>query len=187
MSFLEVFLIALGLSADAFAVSICVGAGGYAHDVRSRIRLAWHFGFFQFLMPILGWYLGSYVALWIEAVDHWIAFLLLAIVGVRMIRASLYPEEIRLHRNPTRGMMLFWFSVATSIDAFAVGFSLALLAISVWQPSIIIGMTTALTSYIGVRMGTRLHRSFGKIAERIGGIILIVIGIRIVFDHLHIL
>ncbi|MCX7984280.1 MAG: manganese efflux pump MntP family protein [Bacteroidetes bacterium] len=186
MSFLEVFFIALGLSADAFAVALCIGTAGYAYERRTRLRVAWHFGFFQFLMPIIGWYLGFMIEKWVETFDHWIAFFLLAIVGVRMIHASLYPEEVRVRKNPTRGWVLLWFSIATSIDAFAVGFSLALLAISVWQPSIIIGAITAVTSYIGVRMGTKLHRLYGRIAEGVGGIVLIGIGLRILLSHLHV-
>ena len=187
MSLLEIVLLAFGLSADAFAVSICVGAGGFAHDLRSRLRLAWHFGIFQFFMPVLGWFLGAFLSVWIAAIDHWIACALLAFVGLRMIRAAVYPEEMRVQKNPTKGSMLVLLSIATSIDAFAVGLSLALVNISIWQPSSIIGVTTATTSYLGIRLGGKLHRLYGRIAEGIGGSVLVFLGIRIVLDHLQLL
>lgn len=187
MEYFEIFLVALGLSADACAVSMCVGAGGFAGDLRSRLRLAWHFGLFQFFMPVLGWLLGTVLITWISAVDHWVAFLLLSFVGVRMMRAAFFPEEVRMQKNPTKGSMLVLLSVATSIDAFAVGLSLALVDISIWQPSIMIGITTAITSYISIRLGTGLHRMYGRVAEGLGGVVLVFIGVRIVLSHLQVL
>jgi len=179
MSFVEIILIGGGLAADAFAVSVCVGAGGHARDTRSMIRLAWHFGFFQFMMPVLGWCAGIWIAPWISAFDRWIAFFLLALVGIRMIRSAMYPEEIRVQKNPTKGSMLVLLSFATSIDALTVGFSFAMINARIWYPGIVIGVVTGLASYGGIRLGEKFSRLSGRFAEAIGGLVLLALGVRI--------
>ncbi|MBD3335879.1 MAG: manganese efflux pump [Candidatus Eisenbacteria bacterium] len=168
---------------DAFSVSLAAGASGRAEGGRATFRLSFHFGLFQFLMPVVGWLAGSRLAAHIAAVDHWIAFGLLAAIGARMIRSSLTPPA-RRGTDPSRGMELVSLSIATSIDALAVGFSLAMLDINIWYPSVIIGLVTGALSFAGVRLGRRVGRLFGKKMELAGGVILILIGIRILVEHL---
>jgi putative Mn2+ efflux pump MntP len=184
MDVLNVILIAAGLSVDAFAVALGIGSSGAAPTRRDTFRLAYHFGLFQFLMPILGWYLGSRIAPLIESVDHWIAFALLTIVGAHMIRAGYSPEHQIHVKNPSRGMSLVVLSVATSIDALAVGLSLAMLGLEIFSPSVLIGCVTFAFTVVGMRLGNRLNGRFGKRMERIGGIVLILIAIRILVEHL---
>lgn len=184
MTFAEILLIAVGLAMDAFAVSLGVGTTRFADTARPRFRLAWHFGLFQALMPALGWLAGSAVAHIIAPFDHWIAFGLLVFVGVRMIRSGLSTEAESHPTDPSRGGTLVILSVAVSIDAFAVGLSLAMLSVPIVYPAVVIGIVTAALSAIGLQLGNRLGKTFGKRMEIIGGIILIAIGIRIVVSHL---
>jgi putative Mn2+ efflux pump MntP len=183
MSQFEILAIAVGLAMDAFAVSLGAGATAYARTPRARFRLSFHFGLFQCLMPIAGWLLGSSVARHIQALDHWIAFILLSIVGGRMIYASLAPGETFYTRDPSRGTTLVMLAVATSIDALAVGLSLAMLEVSIWYASVRIGIVTGLLSLLGIRMGNRLGERFGKGMEAAGGLILLAIGVRILLQH----
>jgi putative Mn2+ efflux pump MntP len=184
MSLPVILLIAVGLAMDAFAVSLGIGTTGFANSARARFRLAWHFGLFQALMPVLGWLAGSAVAAFIAPVDHWIAFGLLSMVGVRMIRSGLSTGEESYLRDPSRGGTLILLSVATSIDAFAVGLSLAMLRVPILHPVVVIGLVTGALSLVGLLAGNGLGRTFGKRMEIVGGIILIAIGIRIVISHL---
>jgi putative Mn2+ efflux pump MntP len=139
---------------------------------------------FQALMPILGWLVGSTINQWIAPFDHWIAFGLLAFVGIRMIRSGLQDEDEAVTIDPSRGATLIMLSVATSIDAFAVGLSLAVLGVSIILPSIIIGLVAGGMSLLGIFLGGRLGKKFGKRMEVVGGVILIVIGARVVISHL---
>lgn len=185
MSLIEVFFIAAGLSLDAFAVALSIGASGIAPTKRAAVRLSFHFGLFQFLMPVIGWMLGSRVAPLIEHIDHWIAFGLLGFVGAHMVYAGLHPEHTEHIDDPTRGHMLVVLSVATSIDALAIGLSLAMINIDVLHPSIIIGVVTFLFSMCGMVFGMRLNEKFGSRMMLIGGTVLIGIGLRILFEHLY--
>lgn len=184
MAFLEVFLIALGLAMDAFAVCLAAGTTRHIHGPRPVFRLSFHFGLFQALMPVLGWLLGSTVQRWIAPVDHWIAFALLAFVGVRMIRSGLDPAGEGLTSDPSRGATLIMLAVATSIDALAVGLSLAMLRVDIVYPAIVIGIVASAMSLLGIFLGGRLGKAFGKRMEVIGGLILIGIGVRVVISHL---
>ena len=184
MSFLEVLIIAVSMAMDATAVCLGVGTTAHATPLRSRLRLAFHFGIFQFLMPVLGWFAGATIAPFISAVDHWIAFGLLAFVGGRMVRAGLDPSADTYRRDPSRGMFMVMLSVATSLDALAIGLSLALLGTSIWYPAAVIGIITALLSFTGLQLGSRLGQHFGKRMEIVGGALLIVIGLRILMSHL---
>lgn len=184
MSPVEIALLAVALAMDASAVSLGVGSSGKAAGARATFRLSFHFGLFQFLMPVLGWFAGSSVAGLVAAADHWIAFALLAIVGGRMIRSGLVGEEHRQVADPSRGVTLVMLAVATSIDAFAVGLSLALVGVSVWVPSVVIGLVTGGLSLVALKVGARLGRLFGRGMEALGGLVLIVIGVRIVVEHL---
>ena len=181
---LEITLIALGLAMDAFAVSISVGATAFLKSKRARFRISFHFGLFQFFMPILGWLAGSTIVHYIEAVDHWIALALLAWVGGKMIRESFEKEQRQYTFNPSRGWSLVLLSLATSIDALAVGLSLAVIGAEIWRPAAAIGLITAAMSLIGIYLGKSISGRFSRHAEFIGGLVLIFIGVKIVVEHL---
>ena len=180
MNFFEILLIALSMSMDAFAV--CLGAGTQedASGPRPTFRLAFHFGLFQFMMPVIGWFAGSTILRYFTAYDHWVAFGLLAFVGIRMVRSGFDQNNSGQKANPSRGWTLVMLAFATSIDALAIGFSLGLVGVTIWYPAVVIGVVTGLISWLGILLGNRLGVRFGKRMEIIGGIILILMGIRIV-------
>ena len=184
MSFPEVILIALGLAMDAFAVALAAGATGRVGGRRAAFRLCFHFGLFRFLMPILGWLVGHAVASRIASFDHWIAFGLLGIIGVRMIRSGLSADSGETSPDPSRGISLLMLAIATSIDALAVGLSLAVIGVRIWYPSAVIGVVAAVMTLLGLRLGSRLGGLLGRRMEVLGGIILIGIGVKILFEHL---
>lgn len=185
MPYWTIFLIAIGLAMDCFAVSLGVGTAGTAIGPRPTFRLFFHFGLFQGGMTLLGWLAGKSVVTYIAGVDHWVAFVLLAFVGVRMIRGGLQnPGEEPAIPDPSRGLTLVMLSIATSIDALAVGLSLALLDVNVFWSALLIGGVSALLSLIGLLLGNQLGSRFGKSMEILGGIILIGIGLRVVITHL---
>lgn len=183
MSFVEIVLISVGLAMDAFAVSVGAGTLAVMNNARSAIRLSFHFGLFQFLMPVAGWFLGSSVQSYIESIDHWVAFVLLVYIGVKMIRESFKKAETK-KENPSKGKNLVILSLATSIDALVVGFTFALLNVNIWLASATIGIITAVMCAGGVWVGSRLGMKLGSIMEVFGGIILIVIGTKILVEHL---
>ena len=186
MQFLTVFIIAVALAMDVFAVSIATGVVLKRVDVRQTFRMAWHFGLFQAVMPIIGWSAGLTIRSFIEKYDHWAAFALLSFVGLHMIREAFKEDnEISVQKDPTRGMVLIILSVATSIDALTVGFSFSLLKVSIWIPAVIIGIVSILFSIIGLKIGKGLGElsSVSKYAEIAGGIVLILIGVKILFEH----
>lgn len=182
MSAIEIALIALALSIDAFAVSMAAAAAGRVQGRRAVFRLSFHFGLFQFLMPIIGWAAGATLESYIASFDHWIAFLLLMVVGVRMLIPSDESKVLQID-DPSRGLMLVTLATATSIDALAVGLSLAMLGVSVWLPSVVIGLVAGGMSLVGIILGSRMQVRLGRKAEILGGIILIFIAIRIVVEH----
>lgn len=184
MSWAEMILLGLALAMDALAVSL--GASSVLpHGRRPAFRLAFHFGLFQALMPVLGWLAGLTLADLIRSVDHWVAFLLLLWIGGRMLRQGGADVEEECDRpDPSRGWSLMALSVAVSLDALAVGLSLAFLHVSIWQPVLVIGLITGALSWLGVRLGRRLGRRWGPRMEQAGGVILILIGLRILVSHL---
>jgi putative Mn2+ efflux pump MntP len=171
---------------DAFAVAVATGLALEQVTGRPRVRLGFHFGLFQFLMPVLGWLAGREVAGRIESFDHWMAFGLLSFVGGKMIWESFgSPDTQRPTRSdPTRGWSLVTLSVATSLDALAVGFSMATLGISVWIPSVIIGLVAGVMTVFGMSFGRRLGASCGRWAQVAGGLVLLAIGAKILVSHL---
>jgi putative Mn2+ efflux pump MntP len=183
MKTIEIIFIALALSIDSFAVSVASAATGQIKGGRAIFRLAFHLGFFQFMMPILGWLAGVTLQPLIAPFDHWIAFALLLLVAIRMFRPKSDALPGSNKNDPSRGMLLLMLATATSIDALAVGLSLAMLSITVWLPSLMIGVITSSMSLIGIFLGKRLQVRLGRTAEIIGGIILILIAIRIVVTH----
>lgn len=184
MSFLAAFFIALGLAMDAFAVSLGIGTTGQARDGHAKFRLSFHFGFFQFGMTVVGWLAGTTIARWIDGIDHWVALVLLLYVGLNMIRSGLNPECECYPCDPSRGKTLLMLCVATSLDALAVGLSMAMLRTPVLLPSILIGVVASCLSIIGLFTGGKMHEAFGKRMEIVGGLILVGIGIRFVLSAL---
>lgn len=184
MELFTVVFIAIGLAMDCFAVSIGVGTTPHSAVRRSRIRLAFHFGFFQGLMTLLGWLAGSTLATFISEIDHWVALVLLGYVGINMIRSGLNPEGECYDCDPSRGRRMIMLCIATSIDAMAIGLSMGMLKASVIYPSIVIGVITFGMSLIGLLLGKKLGEHFGKRMEVVGGVILNAIGLRVLFTHL---
>ncbi|MCE5249110.1 manganese efflux pump MntP family protein [bacterium] len=184
MELLTILALAVALAMDAFAVSVAAGIRLGCVTGGQTFRLASHFGFFQFLMPVLGWSLGASMEKVISSFDHWIAMLLLGFIGGKMIYEALVKSDTsKLPSDPTRGFHLYGLSVATSIDALAVGISLGVLNRNIWYPSIIIGIVAAAFTVVGIRLGCRIGLRFSKNMEILGGIILIAIGVKIVLDH----
>ena len=184
MNFLEVVVIACGLAMDAAAVSLAAAAAGFVQDFRSAGRLAFHFGLFQFLMPVFGWAAGVKFAVYFSAFDHWIAFALLLFVGGRMLKEGFEADEEKIAEDPSRGLTLVLLSIATSIDALAVGLSLSMLEVSIWYPSVMIGLITALLSSAAMLIGKKASMKMGKRMEMIGGAVLVAIGVKILMEHL---
>lgn len=184
MHLFEILMIAVGLAMDAFAVSVAAGTSGKLDGKRAVFRLSFHFGLFQAFMPVIGWAAGITVAHLISAVDHWIAFGLLAFVGGRMIHSAMQTDTETFQADPSRGASLVLLSVATSIDALAVGLSLAMINVSIWYPCVIIGLVTAAMSVIGIRAGRYFGEKLGHRMAFAGGVILILIGLKILISHL---
>jgi len=187
MSFANILGIAVALAMDAFAVALAVGISLNVLSYRHIFRLSWHFGLFQAMMPVIGWAVGSAVRVYIQAYDHWIAFALLALVGGNMLREALSgnDEETGAKKDATRGMTLIVLSVATSIDALAVGFSMSLLNISIVTPALIIGLVAAGFTIAGLFLGRKAAgcTRLSGYAEILGGVVLWIIGLNILHDH----
>ena len=186
MNILLILGLALALALDAFAVSLGLGLSLNPATGRQTFRLAFHFGLFQFLMPVVGWAAGETLVRYIEKYDHWVAFALLLGVGGKMISESLKPErDVDTRRSdPTRGVSLLVLSLATSVDALAVGLSLAALRVDIIFPAVVIGIVAFTMTVLGMRLGPALGKVIGRRAELLGGVILILIGIKILIDHL---
>ena len=189
MSFLELLLISVGLSMDAFAVAICQGLSMTRLNWRRAGVIALFFGGFQAAMPVLGWALGFRFAVHIQEFDHWVAFLLLGLIGGNMIREALGPEEAE--ETPCAAgqldlRQLFLMAVATSIDALAVGVTFAFLEVLIGPAASVIGATTFCLSLVGVAVGNFFGTRYKRRAELSGGVILILLGIKILLEHLGI-
>lgn len=187
MSILSILGIAVALAMDAFAVAIAVGISLKQISVRQTFRLSWHFGLFQALMPLIGWWLGSTIRNVVVSYDHWIAFALLAGVGSNMLREAIQfdHESEEPRKDSTRGLTMVMLSVATSIDALAVGFSMSMLKISIVTPAVIIGIVAAAFTITGMHLGKKVA-SFQRLsvyAEILGGLVLWGIGLNILYEH----
>lgn len=176
--------LALALAMDAFAVALGTGAVLSRLTGRHLFRLGFHFGLFQALMPVIGWLAGLTIIQWVEAWDHWIAFSLLAIIGGRMIYEAFSDEENTDDRDPTKGLSLVLLSIATSIDALAVGFSLSVIGVSIWMPALVIGLVAGVLTIVGMLLGGRIGDRWGSRVEIFGGLVLIAVGIKILIEHL---
>jgi putative Mn2+ efflux pump MntP len=186
MGWLSLLLLACALSMDAFAVAIVAGLALKPMSWRHVTRLSLSFGLFQGVMPILGWLAGTAVHKQISAIDHWIAFGLLAVVGGKMLWESFqtHEDEKPVKKDPTAGWSLLVLSVATSIDALAVGLSLAMVESPILLPSAVIAIVCAAFTALGMLLGRRIGKWWGQHVETLGGLILIGIGIKILLDHL---
>ncbi len=190
MGIVELLLIAVGLSMDAFAVSICKGLGMKRVNLKVAFVLALFFGGFQALMPLIGWALGSQFLWLISPIDHWIAFVLLAVIGGKMLWEALHDEEGEDDGKPADKIDLgefFILAVATSIDALAVGISFAALAVDIVPSILIIGVVTFCFTIAGVFVGNFFGSRYEKPASIVGGVVLILIGLKILLEHLGIL
>jgi putative Mn2+ efflux pump MntP len=183
---MTIVLVAFGLAMDSFSVSIASGLNNSKTGMLEKaLTVAFFFGLFQGLMPVVGWLAGINIIDFISGFDHWIAFGLLVLIGSRMIYESIEAESRRLVNSSSIGVLLMQ-SVATSIDALAVGLSLAFLDTLIVEPAILIGITTFLLSFVGVYLGAKFGAFFGKRIEIVGGLILIAIGVNIVIEHLSV-
>jgi putative Mn2+ efflux pump MntP len=179
--------LAVALAMDCFAVSMGLACGLKGLTTKQSVRMAAFFGVFQFGMPVLGWFAGESVVRFMREVDHWVAFGLLAVIGGRMIYESfqLTDEEKACRPDQTRGGRLLVLSIATSIDALAVGLSLGVIKVGILYPAAVIGIVCFAMTVIGARLGPVVGRAVGKRAELLGGLILIGIGAKIVVEHLR--
>lgn len=191
MSFFSVFIIGIGLSMDAFAVSLAKGFCLKKDILKYAFKISFLFGLFQAIMPLIGWFAGTYFENSIKSIDHWIAFILLSFLGGKMIiesikefKANDEDELIKCDRDTLSLKSLIVLAIATSIDALAVGISFGFLSVSILPSILIIGITTFILCFIAVVIGKKLGESLQKYSELIGGIILLIIGIKILIEHL---
>ena len=182
--FLSIFLIALGLSADCFAVALSAGISITEHTFVRIFRLSLSFGLFQALMLVLGWLAGRTIVDFIADYDHWVAFALLAFISGRMFWEAFHPERENKEVDITRGLLLLTSSVATSIDALAVGLSFAFLEVNMAMASPTVGAVSFVVTALGFMLGKRVSKLMGKRAEVLGAIILLAIAFRILLSHL---
>lgn len=193
MGIVELLILAVGLSMDAFAVSVCKGLSMRRASAEGMVKCGLWFGAFQALMPLLGFWLGSLFAEAIQAIDHWVAFALLVLIGVNMLKEALAKEEDGCAGDDCSAAdfsvkTMFTMAVATSIDALAVGISLAMAGnVNIWMAIALIGLITCGLSALGVKIGSAFGAQFEKKAQLTGGIILILLGLKILLEHLEVL
>ena len=191
LMFIELFLLGIGLAMDAFAVSVCKGLGMRRLNKKQTLIIGLYFGGFQALMPLIGWLLGSQFQKYITSIDHWIAFILLSFIGGKMmieaIREWKEEETVDVMDAPLDHKNMLVLAVATSIDALAVGITFAFLDTPIIEAITIIGITTMVISIIGVVVGNFFGSRYKSKAEFIGGLILVLLGLKILLEHLGIL
>ena len=190
MGFIELFLLGVGLSMDAFAVSVCKGLAMKKATLKRQMTCGLWFGGFQALMPLIGFFLGAMFADAIKSFDHWIAFGLLALIGANMLKEALEKECdcCEEHDADMSVKTMFVMAVATSIDALAVGISLAMAGdVNIWAAIALIGVTTCVLSALGVKIGNIFGSRYEKKAEFAGGVILILLGLKILLEHLGVI
>ena len=190
MGFIELFLLGVGLSMDAFAVSVCKGLAMKKATLKSQMTCGLWFGGFQALMPLIGFFLGAMFADAIKSFDHWIAFGLLALIGANMLKEALEKECdcCEEHNADMSVKTMFVMAVATSIDALAVGISLAMAGdVNIWAAIALIGVTTCVLSALGVKIGNIFGSRYEKKAEFAGGVILILLGVKILLEHMGVI
>ena len=188
MNILELFILAVGLSMDAFAVAVCKGLNMKKIDYKQAIIIALFFGGFQGLMPLIGWILGKQFESYITSIDHWIAFGLLAFIGVQMIIEAIKgDDEEKEQSSEIKIKELIALAIATSIDALAVGITFAFLQASIIPSISLIAIITFILSIVGVVIGNKFGAKYKSKAELAGGVVLVLIGLKILLEHLGIL
>jgi putative Mn2+ efflux pump MntP len=186
LNYIDIFALAVALALDAFAVAVVSGISLKDVSLRQFFRLSWHFGLFQALMTVIGWSAGLSVRAYVEKYDHWVAFGLLVFVSINMLRSAFGKSEKSSSReDPTKGAKLVLLSVATSIDALAVGFGLAFIHVPIWFPALVIGITALIFTAAGLLLGSRVGRYFllQRYAEFAGAGVLLAIGVNILHEH----
>lgn len=186
MDFLEILVVSFGLAMDAFAVSICKGLSMERFNFKKCIIIALYFGVFQAGMPIIGYLFGGSFSSIVESIGYWIAFLVLIVIGVNMIKES-FDDETEKRNEKVDFKTMTLLATATSIDALAVGITYAFLSVSIIESAIIVGMVTFILSICGVKIGNKFGDEYQNKAELLGGIILIFIGTKILLEHLEII
>lgn len=185
MGLIELLILAVGLSMDAFAVSVCKGLSVCRVNLSHMLKCGLYFGFFQALMPTIGFFLGESFGKYITAVDHWVVFALLCIIGGNMLKESFGDDEEQSPDFSFKAMLLL--ALATSIDALAAGLTLSLLHAPIFKAALFIGIITFTLSFAGVKIGNIFGCRYKKISERVGGIILILMGTKILLEHLGVI
>ena len=187
MDFIDILMIAVALAMDAFAVAIATGVTLKQVSFRQYFRLGWHFGLFQFMMPVIGWGAGLSFRHAIEQVDHWVAFALLAYVAYGMLKSAVGhgTNDQDAGKDPTRGTTMVMLSTATSLDALAVGLSLSIIQISIWWPAVVIGLVAGCFTLLGMYIGKTVGgvAKLRRYAELAGGLVLLAIGLNILREH----
>lgn len=187
MGLAELILVAVGLSMDAFAVALCKGLCMQRLDKREGLTIALFFGGFQAIMPLIGWVLGKQFESYISAFDHWVAFVLLGFIGINMLKEAFSKEEEACACTKTSLKELFTLAVATSIDALAVGITFAFFKVDILPAVSIIGIITFALSFVGVAVGNRFGLKYQKKAQLAGGGVLVLMGFKILLEHLGVL
>jgi manganese efflux pump family protein len=183
LGFWEIFLIGVGLSMDAFAVSITLGLSAKNPKIFEILIPGIYFGFFQALMPFIGYFGGTYFARYVQSLEHWVAFVLLGFIGGKMIKDSFSKDEEKTDTHPFQFMKMLLLAIATSIDALAVGVTFAFFKLNIFTAILIIGLTTFCISTAGVKTGIIFGTKFKSKAEFVGGAILVLIGVKILIEH----
>jgi putative Mn2+ efflux pump MntP len=184
MSLFEVLILAIGLAMDCFSVSLCAGAVAPMQSTSYSVRLSSTFGIFHVFAVLIGWAIGGSIASYIERFDHWVVFILLGVVGVNMLRDGFKNEKVCFDNDPSKGKLLLSLAFATSIDGLSIGIGLALVSVNILQTSIIIGAVVFLVALIGVLLGKKLGKTFGNKMLLVGGTILILIGVNVLYQHI---
>jgi len=188
MDIYSVLLLSVGLAMDAFSVALVAGFGMGKVKLADSLKISGTFGIAHIIMPSAGWFLGSTVLDLIQRWDHWIAFLLLAFVGGKMLKEGLDENAENIDANELLGLgSLLMFTIAVSIDALAVGLSFSVQGLSIWVPSLYMGAGTLIFTFVGLNIGNRTGLRFGKWAQVFGGVVLILIGLRIALAHMGLL
>jgi len=184
MGLLEIIIIAIGLSMDAFAVSITLGLSVKKPGIKEMLIPGVYFGFFQMIMPTIGFFAGTLFAAKIQGIDHWVAFVLLGLIGGKMIKESFSKDDEKVNENPYKFTKMLLLAIATSIDALAIGITFAFFEVNLITTILIIGFATFCISICGVKIGNIFGAKFKSKAEFIGGAVLILLGVKILVEHL---
>ncbi|KYC45812.1 MAG: hypothetical protein APG12_00792 [Candidatus Methanofastidiosum methylothiophilum] len=184
MEIITILLIAIGLSMDALAVSVTSGLIIHSPQIKDAVKIAGSFGIFQAFMPLLGWISGLKISNLISSFDHWVAFFILIFLGIKIIYETMKKESKKEQFNPLDTQVLLVLSIATSIDALAIGLSFAFLDVNIFLPILIIGFVTFIICFIGFFIGDKFGHFFENKVKLLGGLILILIGFKILFGHL---